>query len=361
MPVNRKQITAFDYFKQAIDPDVLGDRIDQATRIRDLARAAAQEAAQKGNNKLADELNNDADMIQQMIDATHDRGNLATGSAGNSNSSGGRETEKTSSEGQPTPDQTNPQDTDNTGKGNKTGEDEGEEGTEQSQEPTQKPEDPESPEGKGKGKETAESDETEEHGQNPGQDPDDNSDLDTGNGGDGNSTPEGPNPEGSDQQDGEQREGDDSSDDATERTGSGGNSKDQKGQQKQSSSNSQGGGSSGQDGQDGSEGDDNQGGDEGDGTDDDNDFGTPKVKDKKILQNPFKNGQIPTRLPKNMQQQLDSGELEIEDELDAIVRILSGLSGEARRGAEQALRDGYNSTKSYWEGEIDEYDEENND
>ena len=43
----------------------------------------------------------------------------------------------------------------------------------------------------------------------------------------------------------------------------------------------------------------------------------------------------------------------IEDEFDATVRILSKLKGEARKGAETALRDLYKQL-NFWGDEIDE-------
>ena len=73
------------------------------------------------------------------------------------------------------------------------------------------------------------------------------------------------------------------------------------------------------------------------------------IKDDTILQDPFKN--ISDQLPPEIQKQVDKGDLRIETELEAIKRILSKLKGEARRGAQDAVKEifkmaGYNLEES---------------
>lgn len=102
----------------------------------------------------------------------------------------------------------------------------------------------------------------------------------------------------------------------------------------------------GQSSEDSSDDEDSESGGEGDREDDEDDEegsgqessgqsgGKPKVKDGKILQNPF--GPV-GQLPQDLADQVQKGQLQIEDEIEAIIRIISGLSGDARRGALDAL------------------------
>lgn len=86
---------------------------------------------------------------------------------------------------------------------------------------------------------------------------------------------------------------------------------------------------------------DDQGGGESDPNEEDEDDPTkpPPVKNNKVLINPFKDNNINVQMPPSMKQAINNGQLEIEDELDAIKRILKKLTGDNKKGAQDALRD----------------------
>ena len=95
------------------------------------------------------------------------------------------------------------------------------------------------------------------------------------------------------------------------------------------------GDTTGDDGDTSGDGDDGDG--DGDDTDDDGSTSKPKIKDGKIFIDPFKKTSG-GKLPKDLKDKLDKGELETESVFDAAKRILSGLSGEAKRGASDGLK-----------------------
>lgn len=86
---------------------------------------------------------------------------------------------------------------------------------------------------------------------------------------------------------------------------------------------------------------DGQGSGESDPNDEDEDDPTkpPPIKNNKVLINPFKDNNINVQMPPSMKQAINNGQLEIEDELDAIKRILKKLTGDNKKGAQDALRD----------------------
>jgi hypothetical protein len=79
--------------------------------------------------------------------------------------------------------------------------------------------------------------------------------------------------------------------------------------------------------------------DDSDADDDSYSDGPIKIKDNKILIDPFKKRAGGGKLPKELQDKLDNHELDIESKLDAAKRILSKLSGDAKQGAMQGLKD----------------------
>ena len=94
---------------------------------------------------------------------------------------------------------------------------------------------------------------------------------------------------------------------------------------------------------------DNESGGSDENDEDEEDSDEIAIKDDTILQDPFKN--ISDQLPPEIQKQVDKGDLRIETELEAIKRILSKLKGEARRGAQDAVKEifkmaGYNLEES---------------
>lgn len=86
---------------------------------------------------------------------------------------------------------------------------------------------------------------------------------------------------------------------------------------------------------------DDQGDGEPDPNEEDEDDPTkpPAIKNNKVLINPFKDNNINVQMPPSMKQAINNGQLEIEDELDAIKRILKKLTGDNKKGAQDALRD----------------------
>ena len=100
---------------------------------------------------------------------------------------------------------------------------------------------------------------------------------------------------------------------------------------------------------------DSSDGDEGDssGEDNESDYDTskPKTKDNKILMDPFANVPEKAKVPKEVLDELKKAGMETESVFEAAKRILSGLSGDARRGALNGLKDllikrGYTVTES---------------
>ena len=87
-----------------------------------------------------------------------------------------------------------------------------------------------------------------------------------------------------------------------------------------------------------------QGSDQGDsdGSDggDDGPEGMPKIKDKKILVDPFsKRIGSKQQLPPDIRKALELNRIQIEDEWEAFKRIVSKLKGKAREAAKQAIKD----------------------
>lgn len=100
---------------------------------------------------------------------------------------------------------------------------------------------------------------------------------------------------------------------------------------------------------------DSSDGDEGDssGDDSESDYDTskPKTKDNKILMDPFANVPEKAKVPKDVIDELKKAGMETESVFEAAKRILNGLSGDARRGALNGLKDllakrGYTVTES---------------
>ena len=338
----------FDFFKKNLDPDVLRDRINQAARTRDAAREAAQIAEKKGNQALADQLNQDADNLQRLIDETIAQANSVRRSTPGGSSTGGRDTKPSKTDDDP-----------------------------ETIEPTESPEEAEDTEettSSGKqNQEENEDDDDSESDSASGSDNEAGEEEDSDNSSKNNSNSSQTNKQNSSKDANQNASASDDAPESDETDGAGADSdsEDETPDQADNSENDENTGSSGNDGDDeyddgydeDGDGDDEYNDeeyddDEGDSADSDsdgeNDFGPPKIEDKKILQNPFKSDQIPTQLPKDLQQQIADGELKIESEEDAIVRIISKLSGEARRGAEKALRDVYEQIKPSWWGAIDE-------
>ena len=338
----------FDFFKKNLDPDVLRDRMNQAARTRDAAREAAQIAEKKGNQALADQLNQDADNLQRLIDETIAQANSVQRSTPGGSSTGGRDTKPSKTDDDP-----------------------------ETIEPTESPEEAEDTEettSSGKqNQEENEDDDDSESDSASGSDNEAGEEEDSDNSSKNNSNSSQTNKQNSSKDANQNASASDDAPESDETDGAGADSdsEDETPDQADNSENDENTGSSGDDGDDeyddgydeDGDGDDEYNDeeyddDEGDSADSDydgeNDFGPPKIEDKKILQNPFKSDQIPTQLPKDLQQQIADGELEIESEEDAIVRIISKLSGEARRGAEKALRDVYEQIKPSWWGAIDE-------
>ena len=97
---------------------------------------------------------------------------------------------------------------------------------------------------------------------------------------------------------------------------------------------------SGDDEADSDEEDDEDEGDDDSEEDDDTDStpGKPKIKDGKVLVNPFSR-QVGQQLPPDVAQKMKDGSLQTEAEWDAVIRVLSKLKGDAKRGAKDALLD----------------------
>jgi hypothetical protein len=95
-----------------------------------------------------------------------------------------------------------------------------------------------------------------------------------------------------------------------------------------------------EDSEDDSEDDQEDEGDDDSEEDDDTDStpGKPKIKDGKVLVNPFSR-QVGQQLPPDVAQKLNDGSLQTEAEWDAVIRVLSKLKGDAKRGAKDALLD----------------------
>lgn len=340
----------FDFFKKNLDPDVLRDRMNQAARTRDAAREAAQIAEKKGNQALADQLNQDADNLQRLIDETIAQANSVRRSTPGGSSTGGRDTKPSKTDDDPeTVEPTeSPEEAEDTEETTPSGK--------QNQEENEDDDDSESDSESGSDNEAGEeedSDNSSKNNSNSSQTNKQNSSRDANqNASAGNDAPE------SDETDGAGADLD-SEDEAPDSADNSGNDENDDGTDDGDDFADNNSGETEDDEYDDGYDDEDDNGDSGDDfadndSDGENDFGPPKIEDKKILQNPFKSDQIPTQLPKDMQQQIADGELEIESEEDAIVRIISKLSGEARRGAEKALRDVYEQIKPSWWGAIDE-------
>ena len=295
----------YDLFDKNIDPLVLKDRLNQAARARDLARSAAKRAEELGKTDLASQLNADADRLQQVIDLTKQSANIAHGDQGDSDSSASQSANANTSsttgdmdeddapfaQGDMDDDEAEPLDPDD------SDEDLFDDSSEDDSED-----------------ENSDGDESDDSSPDSGSEDSDDQDEEAA----------AKDSDNSDSSDSSEAEGDDDEDsdasaDSEEDTD-----------------------------EDGSSYTDDE-------EYDDNAFGSPKVEDNTILQDPFKNGQIQPELPKDIADGLASGDLQIEPELEAIVRIVSKLKGEARRGAEQALKD-YYGRENPW-GDIEREDD----
>jgi len=303
---------ASDFFKQNLDPAKLSDRINQVKRTRDLAREAADSAEANGNAEAAAKLRADADMLQQLLDDTAEGGNITSNNDEASSTNGSNDAESEGSSSDRDLDSNDSDQTGNSSGNNKSSDDEDDEEDDEEDFDDEADEDFEDDD---EGLDSDDSEEDEDGSETSGEDDSD----------------------------------EDSDEDSDNETDASGNSEDEDEDNDEDEDEKETSGTSTGDGEDSGSEDEKEAEDE----EEDDSYGRPKVKDKKILQNPFKSAQIPTKLPKDLQASLDAGELEIESEVDAIVRILSKLTGEARRGAEQALRDAFKN-KNSWGEEIDD-------
>lgn len=312
-----------DLFDKNIDPLVLHGRMSQAARTRDLALEAAKNAEKAGKQELADKLRNDAEMLQQIIDLTRQSANLATGVQGDSKS--GHASNKSS-----------PQSGQNT-----------EEDEDDTETPTDSELESDVTDLEDEDEDNfSDEDETELEDRSAGELDAASDDSETE---DSTSAPasQDENEEETEDEDGEgtgSEKASEEADNSTENSDKNkatdtNNSSDASEDSAASSSKSEDTSNSSADDLDTSAQDTASDSDEDDY--DDNAYGAPQVKDDIILQDPFANGQIQPEMPQDMQDALANGSLKIEEELEAIIRIISKLKGEARRGAEQAIKDYY--------------------
>lgn len=297
-----------DLLAKSMDPRVLRDRRSQVIRTRDLALEAADEADKAGNSDLASQLRDDADRLQQVLDNTSDfadsskaptaKSDEDSSAANSDNDSSADETGDAASEGEEASEKADNDD---------VADADGDEQTSKSSNSTNS----------SQASPTTDQ-EPDQNGQNSGNTTaEEESDGSTSSSGGSSSEND--------------EEFDDEEEDAESESKQ---SEDSDDFEKESA-----------DGQ----------ADDLDAEEDDEPFGTPTVKDDKILQNPFKSPQAEQQMPKDMMDKLNSGDLQIEPEIEAIIRIISKLKGEARRGAEQAIRDHYSSV-DYWGSIEDEED-----
>jgi hypothetical protein len=286
-----------------IDEKTLTKRKTTLARVIQQAEVALKKAEADGDDSLADKLRKKIQELQDLLDNAHSTASSEDEDEGKQDSSDDGDSDDSDEDG----------DTD--------GEDEDEsEG------------DDEVSHGEGDKGNSDEEGDTDSDGDGVA-DNDEVADSQSKNGG---GKPKGSNSSGNSNGDSEDDESDDSDDD--ESGDSKGESDDEDGEEDEE-------GGAGKGGNGDEDGDDSEGspgsegeGDEDDGDDDDGDSDTPKIKNDTILRDPFNDG-VPRKLPANIQQQLDNGGLKIEDELEAVKRILSKLSGDARRGAGDAVKD----------------------
>jgi hypothetical protein len=287
-----------------IDEKTLTKRKTTLARVIQQAEVALKKAEADGDDSLADKLRKKIQELQDLLDNAHSTASSEDEDEGKQDSSDDGDSDDSDEDG----------DTD--------GEDEDEsEG------------DDEVSHGEGDKGNSDEEGDTDSDGDGVA-DNDEVADSQSKNGG---GKPKGSNSSGNSNGDSEDDESDDSDDD--ESGDSKGESDDEDGEEDEEGGVAGKGGNGDEDGDDseGSSGSEGEG-DEDDGDDDDGDSDTPKIKNDTILRDPFNDG-VPRKLPANIQQQLDNGGLKIEDELEAVKRILSKLSGDARRGAGDAVKD----------------------
>ena len=296
-----------DMFDKNLDPAVLRDRMSQAARARDLALDAASVAENAGNTSLAAKLRKDAEDLQQILELTRQSANIhsddelensvhdqAQNEADTDIPSSDSEEDDLSDDAEDAPDEEPLADD----------EDEDEEDASSTSDEATSEEDSSENDDVAAAEDEAETEE--------------NTDSKGENGADQSSSAE-------EEEDAEEESG---TGDTDSEDSSSSNSSDQDTSATSDVSSSE---SSSDDGE--ADGDDEDEYDESDA------YGPPKVKDDLVLQDPFKNDQIDMPMPRNISDALKSGSLKLEPEIDAIIRILSSLKGEARRGAEQALKD----------------------
>ena len=284
-----------------IDEKTLTKRKTTLARVIQQAEVALKKAEADGDDSLADKLRKKIQELQDLLDNAHSTAPSEDEDTGNQDSDDG-----------------DSEDTDEDGDAEGDGEDEDDsEG------------DDEISHGEGDKGNSDEEGDTNSDGDGVA-DNDEVADSQSQNGG---GKPKGSNSSGNSNGDSESDESDDSDNDES------GDSKGESDDEEDEETGDGKGGSGDEDGDDSesSAGSDGEG-DEDDGDDDDGDSDTPKIKNDTILRDPFNDG-IPRKLPANIQQQLDNGGLKIEDELEAVKRILSKLSGDARRGAGDAVKD----------------------
>lgn len=339
----------FDFFKKNLDPDVLRDRMNQAARTRDAAREAAKIAEKKGNQALADQLNQDADNLQRLIDETIAQANSVQHPTKGNDSAGSPKADKQDGEDANAESPEEVEDSEETTSDSKKNQEDTEDDEDSASDSNSEPdgEDSEEDDEGDSAKSTRNTGNADGSSQSNKQNSSEEADQNEMESGETNKNT--PNSDETEESEESEESGESDADLNAE-------DEDEESDQANDSRNDGSGGDS-DDEDDWDEDEDGEGDGEGsadDDSDEENDFGPPKIEDKKILQNPFKSNQIPSQLPKSLQQQIENGELEIESEEDAIVRIISKLSGEARKGAEKALRDVYEQIKPSWWGAIDE-------